>query len=452
MQQPACMRMASKPTFTFTLPLDSCVETFRTITLCPSRFRPQLRNITTLEALVAQQSGAIADLMRRLEAAVTLLTARIDGQDIVIADQGFSRSPTSSPPSTAPPTLADPTRAPAGTAAPTAEPSTTAPTAEPSTAAPTAAPSPAPTAVPTREDIAAGHILISQLHDPAVLCAGGSPTVPTHCSLLSAAQEAAIVQVTGSVRVEHAGADAWPGGSTLAGRFPGLQLVRGDFWVINTYLTALGDGAFGALETVEGNFELYSNHALRAIDGSAFGNLTTVGGYFRLSSNSYLETISGSAFGNLTTVAGNFELYSNSYLEAISGSAFGALVTVAGYFQLYSNTALQAIDGSAFGALETVEGNFQLYYNLALQAINGTVFGALRTVSAGFQVFSNPRLTALSTFGNLTAIQGELRMTGLAPNFNCASALHALECVGSVFYQGRNIQAPPRSIVLPPCA
>ena len=182
--------------------------------------------------------------------------------------------------------------------------------------------------MPTREDITAGHILVSRLHDPAVLCAGGSPTVPTHCSLLSAAQEAAIVQVTGSVHIEYAGTDAAP---TLAGRFPGLQLVRGDFRVLNTYLTALSDGAFGALETVEGDFQLHNNPSLRIINGSAFGNLTTVGGVFKV--------------------------YNNPALEAINGSAFGALVTVEGVFQLTDNPALQAITGTVFGALASVGGN-----------------------------------------------------------------------------------------------
>ena len=45
------------------------------------------------------------------------------------------------------------------------------------------------------------------------------------------------------------------------------------------------DGStFGALETVEGYFQLNSNPALRAINGTAFGALASVRGNFLLSS------------------------------------------------------------------------------------------------------------------------------------------------------------------------
>ena len=263
----------------------------------------------------------------------TVRSVRSEGAGTAVPTMQPSTTAPTAEPSTAAPTAAPspaPTAEPS-TTAPTAEPSTAAPTAEPSTAVPMAAPSPAPAMVPTREDIAAGHVFISRLHTPAVLCAGGNLTAPTSCSLLSAAQEAAIVQVTGSVRIEHAGTDAAP---ALAGRFPGLQLVRGDFRVLNTYLTALSDGAFGALETVEGDFQLHNNPSLRIINGSAFGNLTTVGGGFKLNNNPALQAINGPTFGALVTVEGVFQLTDNTVLQAINGTAFGALASVGGDFQL----------------------------------------------------------------------------------------------------------------------
>ena len=292
-----------------------------------------MRNVAALEelvarqsAVVARQSAAIAELTRRLDSTV----ARIDELDGVVAGQGFTRSPATSAPTTAPPVLADPTRAPAVTAAPAAA---------PSTAAPTAAPSPAPTAAPTREDIAVGNIIVSQLRNPAARCTGGSLSDPTGCSILSAEAQAAIVQVNGSVLVSHAGTAANP---TLAGLFPNLRRVGGDFRVASTYITDFGDGAFGALETVEGDFELKGNPLLRIIDGSSIGALRTVGGDFEVSDNDALLAINGTAFGALRTVGGDFEVSNHAVLHVINGTAFGALETVRGHQGIPWNASVRA--------------------------------------------------------------------------------------------------------------
>ena len=148
-------------------------------------------------------------------------------------------------------------------------------------------------------------------------------------------------------------------------------------------------------------------------------------GYFMLHDNDRLNSITGSAFGSLETVGGNFHLSANRQFEGIANSAFGSLRTIAGYFRM-NLERLRAITGSAFGSLDTVGGDFTVAH-------------------CG-------RLTELESFTSLTQIRGQLAMFALAENFNRATALQALECVGSLFFRTTEVVAtPPRAATLGPC-
>lgn len=103
------------------------------------------------------------------------------------------------------------------------------------------------------------------------------------------------------------------------------------------------------LETGGSNFgeRTIDNDCLQAFTGSAFGALETVEGYFQMDGNANLHTISGPAFGALRTVGvpcwGPYFLVKINPqlralgLRAINGSAFGALHTVGTDFEVYSN-------------------------------------------------------------------------------------------------------------------
>lgn len=341
-------------------------------------------------ASIASLTASVASLMARLDGAI----ARIDEQDVIIADQGFT------------------------TPSPTSTPTTPAPTSN--SAAPTAPPHSAPTAAPTLEDIAAGNIIVSATHYPAALCTGGTTSDPTGCEILSAEREAAIAQVTGTVRI------AYYNETTLAGRFPALELVLGDFVMErNAALTELGTGAFGALARVAGDFLVYDNDQLRAIDGADFSALATVSGYFKVRGN--------------------------GQLRAIDGTAFSALGTVSGYFVADQNYQLQAINGTAFSALATVSGYFRMQENNVLRAIDGTAFSALATVSGYFKVNANRQLTGLASFTSLTSVHGQLAVHDNAVTFDRDGALPALACIGSYFWEDAANQIPLRALSLPTC-
>ena len=341
-------------------------------------------------ASIASLTASVTSLMARLDGAI----ARIDEQDVIIADQGFT------------------------TPSPTSTPTTPAPTSN--SAAPTAPPHSAPTAAPTLEDIAAGNIIVSATHYPAALCTGGTTSDPTGCEILSAEREAAIAQVTGTVRV------AYYNETTLAGRFPALELVLGDFVMErNAALTELGTGAFGALARVAGDFLVWDNNQLRAIDGTHFSALATVSGYFKVRGN--------------------------DRLLAIDGTAFSALATVSGYFVADQNYQLQAINGTAFSALATVSGYFRMQENNVLRAIDGTAFSALAAVSGYFKVNTNRQLTGLASFTSLTSVHGQLAVHDNAATFDRDGALPALACIGSYFWEDAANQIPLRALSLPTC-
>ena len=411
---------------------------------------------TRIDALRTEQSASIASLVSGLAAA----NVRIDEQEAIITAQGFT------------------------TTSPTSSPTTPAPTSI--TAAPTAPPHPAPTAAPTREDIAVGNIIMTALRDPPNLCSGGSLTRPTGCRVLDAADEAAVVELTGDLRIDYTDL------ITIAARFPNMVSINGRVIISNNDNLTTFEGGFPMLAVVRGDFEMRNNRNNGVPLHRAFPSLRTVGGNFKYNANQEGNGYSAitDSFPVLETIGGNFEIMydsqngdsgrpqSSNNLRAIGGTSFQSLRTVAGRFRVHSMNGLNTISGSSFESLATVR---ELYISVPLSTVGSAVFSSLREVGEGglslswmsgplsrfptgvfsalevvrgdFTVFQCSALLGLETFTSLTNITRTLKIALNNPEFEADLALPSLACVGDLFdaIVPRHLQLPSRAATLPQC-
>ena len=330
-----------------------------------------------------------------------------------------------------------------------------------------------------------GNIIVSQLHSPAALCTGGTDSSPTNCTVITAEEEAAISEITGTVSISHTQ------DGTLIGRFTQLKVIGGSLRITqNGALRSFGD-AFAALQIVRGGFYIASCSALRSFDTSfaslrtvgfamtmqsigqssegseitginLFPSLETVGGQFYMSSAYFSSFVD--AFRGLRTVGGAFYLQSLSRLEAISGASFRQLETIDQQFYMHNLGRLRTIEGQAFSSLRAVRHQyrssssrfsgqaFQMTSMSELRTITGSAFGSLEAVYGDMSMIAMSKLGGLGSFLALTEVSGQLSMYGLSPTFNRETALPALNCLGSVNYQTSSaIQVPPYVVDLTAC-
>ena len=332
---------------------------------------------------------------------------------------------------------------------------------------------------------AIGNVIVSQLHSPAAVCTGGTYSSPTDCTVLTAEEEAAISEITGTVSISHTQ------DGTLDGRFAQLKVIGGGLRITqNGALRSFGD-AFASLQIVRGALYIQSCSAVRSF-ATAFASLHTVGGQFYMQSvgeNSdsgevaganlfpSLETVGGTfymssvhfasfvdAFRSLRTVGGDLSMQYLYRLASISGASFRQLRTVGGDFYMQSLNRLQIIEGPAFSSLRAVRyglrssssrfsgSAFRMVSMGQLRTIAGSAFGSLEAVYGDMQTTNLEQLADLGSFLALTEVAGQLSMYGLSPTFNRETALPALNCVGSVNYQtSSRIQVPLHVVNLPAC-
>ena len=123
----------------------------------------------------------------------------------------------------------------------------------------------------------------------------------------------------------------------------GIQSVVGNFEIVNTGITSLGNFAFQL--TNAANFKIINNDALENLNlnnGSpAFPFLSNVGGGFEVSLNNSLTSVTG--FSSLTTINFSLNISGNNNLSIISG--FGSLNVVNGNFSLENNPNLIDVSG-----------------------------------------------------------------------------------------------------------
>ncbi len=160
--------------------------------------------------------------------------------------------------------------------------------------------------------------------------------------------------VTGNLTVTNC-----PNLTSLQG-LDGVQSVGGNFEVMNTGITTMGNFGFQLAST--NFFSIINNDALTNLSTSAgsdaFPSLTNIG-RLEVSLNNSLQSISG--FNTLSAISGNILIADNNNLSSISG--MNALGGVAGKFFLENNSALTDVStwqDLTVGDLIRIVGNTQL--------------------------------------------------------------------------------------------
>lgn len=203
----------------------------------------------------------------------------------------------------------------------------------------------------------------------------------------------------------------------------GLPSTNGYFWIRDNSALTTVNTSFNALQTVEWNFAFSQNNALNTISG--FNALTNVGtaanlGYFWLRDNPALANINA-AFGALQTVAGNFALSRNG-LTTLSG--FNALTSVGqpsvfgDIFEIDDNDLLTSISG--FNGLTNLEAHFNIFNHAMLSTITGfnnlTRIGSA-TGLAWLWIYNNAMLTGTPGITKLKETYGNFGIE-INPKFN----------------------------------
>ncbi len=189
----------------------------------------------------------------------------------------------------------------------------------------------------------------------------------------------------------------------------------------------------GALQSVDGDFELVGNPELLSLDG--LSALITIGGSWTVGLNNKLASFAGAAA--LASVGGGVRVVGNAALATLDGVT--GLQTVAGELLVSRNPVLQQL--GHLPALASVGGNLTLWRNeqLVRPSIGGTSrFVALAQLGGSLVVEDNPRLSALTGLGRLTAVAHAVYVVRNPKLATLANGLGALAAVGGdVLVQAR---------------
>ena len=168
-------------------------------------------------------------------------------------------------------------------------------------------------------------------------------------------------------------------------------------------------------------------------DLSVFRNITEIRGDFDVISTKSLDTLSHEiegesgeyAFGALETITGDFNVgpLTNSVRTSFTSTGnFPNLRSVGGSFSVSYNRALTTLGD--FPALKTIGADFDIDHNNVLESIGD--FPILRTIGRDLNIHSHDSLTSLGNFSSLIAIGGNFSIGGL----ETASANDVLTTLG----------------------
>ncbi len=150
-------------------------------------------------------------------------------------------------------------------------------------------------------------------------------------------------------------------------------------------------GAFPALERVEGSIQISQNKALRELSGFPVLESTVD---LSISNNASLESISG--FPKLSRVSGTLLIDRNDRLASARG--LSQLREVTGSLRLTNNPDLASL--SAFSSLGTVGKNLEITSNPSLTRLDG--LSAIMSVGGELTIESNSTLTDFCGLSNVS--------------------------------------------------
>jgi len=250
---------------------------------------------------------------------------------------------------------------------------------------------------------------------------GNSLTIDSNARLLSTKAPKLTTLNAGLAYSSNSGSATEPS----AFDFTGLKTVLNSSISIHDNKTwDLGNG-LSKLETVDGNFDVYSSGKLTHLD--ALTALKTIGGRLYVVGNPELLTIDGltalTTLGNSLTIDSNARLlsskapkltilnaglaYSNNSGSATSASAFdlsGLTNVTNASISIHDNKTWEL--GSGLTKLVTVDGNLDIYSSAGLTHIDALT--ALRTVGGRIYVVGNPQLSTIDGLAGLTTLGNSL--------------------------------------------